>query len=129
MASLSGKTPKVPDIVQTLYVKLGPNFSTDEIIVETTDHARLRLRLSYNWRFDVTKDDENPGRLFSVKDFIGDMCMAIAARVRSTVAQEKFETFHKNSARLIRCSIFGQNKEGKILDAFKFPNNGLMYLM
>jgi len=54
------------------------------------------------------------------------MVMAIAARVRSTVAQEKFETFHKNSARLIRSSIFGQNEHGKINDTFIFPNNGLV---
>jgi len=53
------------------------------------------------------------------------MVSAIAAKVRSTVAQEKFETFHKNSARLIRSSIFGQTKEGKINDAFNFPSNGL----
>lgn len=95
---------------------LGPDFSTDEIIVETTDHARLRMRLSYNWKFTVNKDDNDTAKLFSVKDFVGDMCNAIAARIRSAVAQEKFETFHKKSARLIRSSIFGVDEHGKIKD-------------
>jgi len=122
---LSGATPKKPGVIQTLYTLLGPDFSTDEIIVETTDHARLRMRLSYNWRFNVSKDTENPSKIFSVKDFVGDMCNAIAARIRAAVAQEKFETFHKKSARLIRGSLFGVNDQNKINDSYDFKDNGL----
>ena len=28
---------------------LGPNFCTDIVVVETADHARLSLQLSYSW--------------------------------------------------------------------------------
>ena len=28
---------------------LGPDFMTDIIIVETSDHARLSLQVAYNW--------------------------------------------------------------------------------
>lgn len=38
---LSGKTPKVPGQVRTLSILKGPTFSTDIVIVETADHARL----------------------------------------------------------------------------------------
>lgn len=58
VTALSGKTPKVPGVVQTLYVNMGPEFSTDEIVVETTDHARLKLKLSYNWYFRVVNKDD-----------------------------------------------------------------------
>ena len=34
---------------------LGPDFSTDIVVVETSDHAGLRLQLSYSWYFDVDR--------------------------------------------------------------------------
>ena len=54
--SLSGATPKKSGVVETLYLKLGPIFSTDEFDVETVDHTRLKLRIAYNWKFDLKKD-------------------------------------------------------------------------
>jgi len=39
--SLSGKTPKLPGVVSTLHVMMGPEFSTDEITVETADRINL----------------------------------------------------------------------------------------
>ena len=37
---------------------LGPDFMTDIVIVETLDHARLSLKLSYNWQFKFNKANE-----------------------------------------------------------------------
>ena len=34
-------------------------------------------------------------KLFSVPDFVGDACKAIASRVRGAVAQVQFDDFHK----------------------------------
>jgi major vault protein len=36
-------------------------------------------------------------KLFSVPDFVGDACKAIASRVRGAVAQVAFDDFHKVS--------------------------------
>lgn len=41
--SLSGGKPKVENSVKTLALALGPDFLTDVVIVETSDHARLQL--------------------------------------------------------------------------------------
>lgn len=49
MTSLSGKTPKVQGRIKTIHINLGPEFSTDVVVAETSDHAALKLRLSYNW--------------------------------------------------------------------------------
>lgn len=58
--------------------------------------------------------------VFNVRDFIGDMCNTMAAKIRSAVASVPFESFHKSSAKLIRKSIFGVNVEGKIGNEFVF---------
>jgi major vault protein len=53
------------------------------------------------------------------------MCKAVASRVRGAVAQVQFDDFHKNSARIIRASVFGLDEDGKVRDSFTFPNNKL----
>ena len=47
--SLSGGKPKKPNVIKSLVLLLGPDFCTDIITIETSDHARLQLQLSYNW--------------------------------------------------------------------------------
>lgn len=126
--SLSGGKPKRPNQIKSLCLLLGPDFCTDIITVETADHARLSLQLSYNWHFEV-KDKDNfkeSAKIFSVPDFVGDACKAIASRVRGTVAGVQFDDFHKNSARIIRSSVFGLDDKGKVRDRFDFPANCLV---
>jgi len=122
--SLSGGKPKRPDAIRTLHLMLGPDFMTDVVTVETADHARLDLRLSYNWRFRVEETDEGK-ELFSVADFVGDACKAVASRVRGAVAGVPFDEFHKLSAKIIRASVFGMDN-GKVRDEFFFPANKLL---
>jgi major vault protein len=110
---LSGGKPKTPGVIKTLYIGLGPDFFSDIFQVETSDHARLELQLSYNWYFDTHGQDN---QIFNVRDFVGDACSAIASKVRGEVASISFEKFHKLSARTIRKSIFGLTSDDKIND-------------
>jgi len=127
--SLSGGKPKKPNMIRSLCLLLGPDFCTDIVTVETADHARLSLQLSYNWHFDITDKTsvEEAAKLFSVPDFVGDCCKAVASRVRGAVAGVQFDDFHKNSARIIRSSVFGIEMESKkVRDRFMFPQNKLV---
>jgi major vault protein len=124
--SLSGGKPKRPNVIKSLCLLLGPDFCTDIVTVETADHARLSLQLSYNWFFDCP--DKTPitaTKLFSVPDFVGEMCKAVASRVRGMVAQVQFDDFHKNSARIIRTAVFGLDDNQKVKDRFSFAQNCL----
>ena len=106
--SLSGGKPKQPHMIKDIALQLGPDFMTDHVVVETADHAKLQLVLSYNWRFAPTaaNNAQEAASLFSVPDFVGDGCMAIASRVRAAVAGVPFDDFHKNSALIIREAVF-----------------------
>lgn len=124
--SLSGGKPKRANAIKSLHMMLGPDFTSDIIEVETSDHARLKIKLSYNWHFEVDKNDpKSAEKLFSIKDFIGDMCTIMAARIRSTVAGVNFENFHKSFAKLIRTTIFGLDEKGKVNQKFVIEKNGL----
>ncbi|KAM9725650.1 major vault protein [Dama dama] len=136
--SLSAGRPKRPHARRTLCLLLGPDFFTDVITIETADHARLQLQLAYNWHFELSdrKDPQETAKLFSVPDFVGDACKAIASRVRGAVASVTFDDFHKNSARIIRTAVFGfetqetKGPESMALpqprDRAVFPQNGLV---
>ncbi|KAL5478080.1 hypothetical protein EMCRGX_G024958 [Ephydatia muelleri] len=125
--SLSGGKPKKPNVIKSLVLLLGPDFCTDIITIETSDHARLQLQLSYNWHFEVNKeDDKESSKIFAVPDFVGDACKAIASRIRGAVAGVQFDDFHKNSAKIIRASVFGLDDKGKVKGRFFFPANNLV---
>ena len=74
--SLSGGKPKKNNMIRILSLLLGPDFCSDIVIVETSDHARLQLTLSYNWHFDIKdkEDQREASKIFVVPDFTGDMC-------------------------------------------------------
>jgi len=124
---LSGGKPKKPHQIKDIALILGPDFMTDVVKVETSDHARLALQLSYNWNFQIdrTKVDE-AHNLFSVPDFVGDSCKAIASRVRGCVASCTFDEFHRNSARIIRSAVFGLDENQKVCSNLVFPTNSLV---
>lgn len=136
--SLSAGRPKRPHARRALCLLLGPDFFTDVITIETADHARLQLQLAYNWHFELKNrnDPAEAAKLFSVPDFVGDACKAIASRVRGAVASVTFDDFHKNSARIIRMAVFGfemsedTGPDGTLLpkarDQAVFPQNGLV---
>jgi len=124
--SLSGDKPKRPHVIKALSLQLGPDFMTDIVIVETADHARLSLKLSYNWHFELKPDDADVEKVFSVPDFVGDACKAIASRVRGAVAGHSFDEFHKHSARLIRTAVFGLDEAGHVNNRFVFSQNKLV---
>jgi major vault protein len=128
LLSLSGSTPKKANQIQTLCLLLGPDFFTDVIVIETADHARLSLQLSYNWHFEVSDmtDEKEAAKLFSVPDFVGDAAKAIASRIRGAVAGTQFDDFHKNSAQIIRASVFGLDANQRVRDQFVFPQNNLV---
>jgi len=96
--------------------------------VETADHARLSLRLSFNWFYDFDRNDSNEAaKLFSVPDFVGDCCKALGAKVRVIVASTPFDLFHKQSAKIIRTAVFGIDENTKQMkNRYVFPANNLV---
>eukprot|EP01099_Mayorella_cantabrigiensis_P002603 TRINITY_DN213_c0_g1_i1.p1 TRINITY_DN213_c0_g1~~TRINITY_DN213_c0_g1_i1.p1 ORF type:complete len:852 (+),score=279.75 TRINITY_DN213_c0_g1_i1:72-2558(+) len=123
--SLSGGKPKTANQIKSIALFLGPDFMTDLVTVETSDHARLSLQLAYNWHFKP--DDKDPHKIFQVPDFVGDACKAMASRVRGTVASVPFDDFHRHSADIIKRAVFGINREsGQFRETLTFEANNLV---
>lgn len=96
---------------------------TDMIQVETSDHAKLYLKLSYRWNFRLDKaNKEQHKMLFSVKDFVGDACKRISSRIRGAVSAVSFDNFHKNSTEIIQAAIHKKDADGNNLPFFISAN-------
>jgi major vault protein len=124
---LSGSMPKEEDQIRNCALLLGPDFMTDMIEVETADHAKLNLKLAYNWEFRVDKEDpEQSDKLFCIRDFVGDACKAMASRIRGVVSTVNFETFHKHSTEIItvKGGILKKDENGEV-KPFHFKSNNL----
>nr|MDO8108729.1 hypothetical protein [Candidatus Sigynarchaeota archaeon] len=115
--SISGSTPKKPNVLKIWSVMLGPVFSTDEISVRTKDNAVLLILLRYKWRFRVDKD--HPEKIFAVEDLIGFATETMSAIIREAAAKYNFEEFHPKAADLVKLAVFGNDK-----DAYLFAENG-----
>jgi len=127
VVNLSGGKPKTPNKIKALAVLLGPDFMTDVVLVETSDHARLSLQLAYNWHFAIDRASaEQAAKIFQVPDFVGDACKTIASRVRGAVARVSFDEFHKSSAEIIRSAVFGVAADGVVRKDFPIQANNLV---
>ncbi|KAH9513343.1 hypothetical protein Btru_034666, partial [Bulinus truncatus] len=123
---LSAGKPKKEGALKSLCLMLGPDFISDIIEVETSDHARLRLQLSFNNHFQVDKKDElSAKKIFSVPDFIGFACRQIGSRIRASVALTSFDSFHRYSAKIIHAAVFGRDSHGDNKEFLKFDVNNL----
>lgn len=124
--NLSGGIPKKENQIQNIALLLGPDFMSDIVIVETSDHASLAMTLSYNWYFDLDRNNEEEcNKVFMVRDFVGDACKTIASRVRGAVSSYTFEDFHQRSADIIKSSVFGR-KGDIIKNEIRFHANNLV---
>jgi len=107
--SLSGGRPKRADYKKSLAMLLGPDFMVDLITVDTSDHARLNLQVSYNWQFDIVTANathEQAQKIFSSSDYIGLACRRLASLIRGSIARVPFDAFHKYSAIIIQNAVF-----------------------
>ncbi|XP_019849376.1 PREDICTED: major vault protein-like isoform X4 [Amphimedon queenslandica] len=125
--SLSAGKPKKENALKTICLMLGPDFISDHITVEASDHARLKIAVSMNNEFRVERGNpESEAMLFSVPDFIGFACREVASKVRGKVASIPFEQFHKHSADIITAAVFGKNADGEVNKEVIFTANNLV---
>ena len=122
----SGDNPKCEGKIKSLLMRLGPDYISDTVEVETSDHAKLLLKLTYSWKFNFNRNNvEDLEKLFQVKDFVGDCCKAVASRIRGIVSSVSFDDFHRDSSNIVQVGVFGKDSHGKLKKPLIFKSNNL----
>lgn len=126
LLSLSEGVPKKHNARKAICLLLGPDYFEEMFTIETADHARLSLRVSLNWQFDLEdKTEEEKRRIFALPDFIGDVCKVVSSRIRGAVSSIPFDHFHKNSATMIHKAVFGTEYDRAVESSITFQQNFL----
>merc|ERR1719510_2051531 len=70
---------------------------------------------------------EEASKIFCVADFVGDLCKAMASKIRGAVSAVTFDDFHKNSAKIIQVAVFGTDPETRqVRTSAHFSANNLV---
>ncbi len=128
LLKLSGDQPKRENVIKSLALELGPTTMSDQLIVETSDHAKLTLSVCYKWYFDVNRQeptDEEGNKMFMVSDFVGYVCRTLASRIRGVASSISYKDFNENYQAIVNNVIFKKDKDG-VKIPFRFDVNNLV---
>jgi major vault protein len=120
---LSTGKPKTDDkLLATCFLQTDGNKVSDILRVKTNDHVDIQLLLSYR----VSFLEQEPGKWFNVKNYVGLLCDHLASIVRSVVRGTSIEAFHANSIEVIRGAILGPKQGEEKRAGRKFVENGMV---
>ena len=112
-------TPKSSDApIRTPYLRIMNNKVTDQLTVETQDHAFIRLTVSYLVSFDPAMKD----RWFTIDNYIKLLTDRTRAEIASVVRGVSVADFRANPNEILRDVIFG----GATQEQRTFAENGMV---
>ncbi len=118
---LSTGKPKTTDTpFKTVYLRVDNNKVSDIVEVETADHVRIQLYLSYLVNFEG-----EPTKWFSVENYVKFLCDHTRSVLRGAARKMKAEDFYANSTDIIRDTVLGKTEDGKQRAGMFFKENGM----
>ena len=115
----TGKPKTTDNLLSTVYLRVANNKVTDVVEVETSDHVRVGLKVSYLVNFE---GDAN--KWFNVENyvkFLTDHCRSV---LKGAMKKVKIEELYANHADLIRDCVLGKAADGK-RTGMLFVENGM----
>lgn len=102
---LSQGKPKTTDkILKTVYLRVDNNKVSDVVEVETSDHVKIHLHVSYNINFEG--DDKI---WFSVENYVQFACHHARSVLQGAILKVGFNDFYMHSRDIIRDVILGKS--------------------
>jgi major vault protein len=118
--TLSTGKPKTTDkLLETPYLRVENNQVSDVIHVETADHVRVQLHVSY--RVDFEGDSL---RWFAVENYVKLLCDHARSVLKGQIRKLSIESFYASSTDQIRNFILGTAADGR-RPGMLFPANGM----
>jgi len=116
----TGKPKTTDKLLQTVYLRVSNNKVADIIEVETKDHVKVRLKLSYTVNFEG-----DPNSWFSVENYVKFLCDHIRSVLKGAVKKVKVGDFNDDSVAILRNTILGAKVEGGERPGMSFEENGM----
>jgi len=118
--TLSTGKPKTTDqLLETPYLRVENNQVSDVVYIETLDHVRVELHLSYRVDFEGERL-----RWFAVENYVKLLCDHARSVLKGQLRKTTIEEFYATSTDRVRDAILGASLEGKRA-GMAFAANGM----
>lgn len=118
----TGKPKTTDRIFETAFLNI-ENFVTDLIDVETIDHVKIELKVSYRVNFTGESQEEQE-KWFSVQNYVKYLCDHGKSVIKAAARKLPVADFYANSTEIIRDIILGKSDgTGKRAGMFFEENN------
>lgn len=118
----SGKPKSTDKLIKSGYLQI-ENFVTDIIEVETSDHVKIELKVSYRVNF-VGETEADRMKWFSVQNYVKYLCDHAKSVVKAQARKLPVAQFYENSTDIIRDIVLGKpDSNGKRPGMFFEDNN------
>lgn len=104
----TGKPKNTDNLLRTVYLRVANNKVSDRVYVETADHVRVDLSLSYVVNFE---GDSN--KWFSVENYVKFLCDHLRSELKNLVRQYKISEFYQDSTKIIQ-KVLGEGSKGML---------------
>lgn len=102
----TGKPKNTDNLLRTVYLRVANNKVSDRVYVETSDHVRVDLSLSYVVNFEGQSE-----KWFSVENYVKFLCDHLRSELKNLVRQYKVGDFYADSTKIIH-KLLGEDKKG-----------------
>lgn len=115
----TGKPKNTDNLLRTVYLRVENNKVSDIVEVETQDHVKVQLKLSYLVNFEGEQM-----KWFSVENYVKFMCDHARSVLKGAAQKIKIEPFWATPTDIIRDTLLGQ-PTGSGRPGMKFVENGM----
>jgi len=116
----TGKPKNTDTLLSTPYLRTQNNQVTDIFEVETLDHVRVHLRLSYLSNF-VGNTQEEMLKWFDVTNYVKYFCDHMRSKVKGAIKKQPIQEFYENATEILKNLVLGEEPEG-----FLFEQNNMI---
>jgi major vault protein len=116
----TGKPKNTDQLQRTVYLRTKNNKVSDIVEVETTDHVKVKVKLSMLVNFEG-----DPEKWFQVENYVKLLCDHVRSVLKGKVKKIGIEEFYEDHVSIIRDSILGDSVEGA-RKGMQFDENGMI---
>lgn len=116
----TGKPKTTDNMLRTAYLRTTANKIGDIIEVDTADHCKFQVKLSYRMDFTGNK----PELWFAVENYVKFLCDNMRSRLKNAVRKVGVEEFYAESTDIIRETVLKEASDGTFGPRL-FQENGM----
>lgn len=122
---LSTGKPKTTDkLYHTVFLQISGNKVSDNIVVETSDHVNVELKLSLHVDFEGEST-----KWFDVSNYVKMLCDRVRSILKSEIRSQTIDKFYAEAPQIIRNRVLGVKTTGEKGETprpgLKFVENGM----